>query len=287
MAAVILPKRWFNKPPLGVQLKNGHPLANGLVGAWLMNEAGGIKVYDLVNRTPGTLSGTLPLWKAGRFGGAISFGSSGYIDLGTATSASFSFTDNFTANCWFMVPSGGSYAANGGLITHANSGAPQNGWGLETNGAAVLVFGSYNAASPFNIVVNGSTNPAAGSGWHMLTGIIRNGTRYLYLDGVLQTNTDTHLPAANTTINGVIGRFYGNASGLGWANYLDMPAVWNYGLYSEQVLQLWEDPFCFMQPQAPNIRYFIPSGAAPPPPSTTIFIQDCPAVQFYPIGSPV
>lgn len=48
------------KPPLGVQLNTGHPLANGLVGCWIMNERGGNIVHDLSgNGNKGAFVGTV------------------------------------------------------------------------------------------------------------------------------------------------------------------------------------------------------------------------------------
>lgn len=43
--------RWISKPPIGSQIDWSHPLTKGLVGCWLMNERGGTKVNDLANRS--------------------------------------------------------------------------------------------------------------------------------------------------------------------------------------------------------------------------------------------
>lgn len=40
---------WIHKPPYGVKLNRQHPLAQGLVGCWLMNEGGGGTAFDLVD----------------------------------------------------------------------------------------------------------------------------------------------------------------------------------------------------------------------------------------------
>jgi len=69
------------KPPFGVRLKTGHPLAKGLVGCWVMNEGDGGIVNDLSgNGTIGTLVNA-PTWS----GGNLNFvqASEQYIDLGT------------------------------------------------------------------------------------------------------------------------------------------------------------------------------------------------------------
>jgi hypothetical protein len=58
-------RQWSMKPPLGAQIAWGDPLARGLVGAWLMNEGGGVPV-DLVTNTRSTV--TAATWAAGMTG---------------------------------------------------------------------------------------------------------------------------------------------------------------------------------------------------------------------------
>ena len=48
------------KPPIGATLDKSHPLADGLVGAWLMNEGGGLVAHDLSgNGNDGTFGGNV------------------------------------------------------------------------------------------------------------------------------------------------------------------------------------------------------------------------------------
>ena len=64
------------KPVLGSQLQGGHPLAQGLVCCWLMNEGAGSLVNDLSgNENTGTFgSGTTsPIWTHGNSGPAVQF----------------------------------------------------------------------------------------------------------------------------------------------------------------------------------------------------------------------
>ena len=79
------------KPPLGAQLNFGHPLAQGLVGCWLMNEGCGPIVYDLSgNGNHGTcenMTGTATSgWVPGKFGHALAFdGTNDIVDCGTGS----------------------------------------------------------------------------------------------------------------------------------------------------------------------------------------------------------
>ena len=78
------------KPLFGTPLNLGHPLAQGLVGSWLLNEGSGNKAYDssgqvnhgtLVNisNPPTSTSG----WAAGAYGGGLLFnGVNNRIDIG-------------------------------------------------------------------------------------------------------------------------------------------------------------------------------------------------------------
>ncbi len=95
--ANILRKRYFNtKPPLGAQLDTSHPLSQGLVGCWLMNEGGG-KIATNLGQYPG--SGTY-VNNPQFIGQGVKFvaASSQYVDLGSK----YSFGNNdFTFIQWF------------------------------------------------------------------------------------------------------------------------------------------------------------------------------------------
>lgn len=64
---------WTTKPSLGALPLFGHPLARGLIGAWMLNEGGGGIVQDLSgNGHTGILTNT-PTWNAGLRGLALTF----------------------------------------------------------------------------------------------------------------------------------------------------------------------------------------------------------------------
>ena len=72
----------FIKPALGTPIQRGHPLARGLIGAWLFNEGGGIRVHDLSGHhgTDGTIITSLD-WVAGNTGPALYYNGVGYVRL--------------------------------------------------------------------------------------------------------------------------------------------------------------------------------------------------------------
>lgn len=77
------------KPPAGARLRHAHPLARGLVGAWLLNEGGGTFVRDYSpHSNHGTIGGaTLPTWTSTPYGAALSFGgTAGFVNCGSGGS---------------------------------------------------------------------------------------------------------------------------------------------------------------------------------------------------------
>ncbi len=138
----------------------------------------------------------------GQIDGAFNYRTANYdwVDLGV--NSADSLTNNFTVSVWVE---GNDFTGVYGLLTHQNAGG--DGWGLVTTGDSKISFSSFVGGAYYI-----STNSAVSTGsWHYLVGVINSGTRYIYLDGVQQTLTDTNLPAANTTVHGAIGKFYGDA----------------------------------------------------------------------------
>ena len=77
------PTSWGSvKPPAGSQVDWGHPISRSLIGCWLFNECGGLRVKDISgNKADGTLTSfTVNPWEPGKFGTSIKLdGSDDYI----------------------------------------------------------------------------------------------------------------------------------------------------------------------------------------------------------------
>lgn len=63
-----------NKPPFGARINWHHPLSQGLLGAWLLNEGGGNIIYDAVKSTKGIFGSTKePNWLDTSYGRILDF----------------------------------------------------------------------------------------------------------------------------------------------------------------------------------------------------------------------
>ncbi len=208
------------KPPLGSQIQAGHPLAQGLVGAWLMNEGGGSCVNDLSgNPNTGTIIGAT--WVGGKFGSCLIFdGSSTYVSMGNGSGV-FS-AQNMTISVWALshTATPADYAK---VIFHYNSGnriylqygtssTPQMTWqvGDSVLSYAVnleeMVWKNYvmvlRAGTDLSIYLNGSyvssvtiAGPTAFSNWHLGRNDLGESS---YWDGLIDDVRIYHraLPAA-------------------------------------------------------------------------------------------
>lgn len=197
----------------------------------LPNLFGGRFAYDLTRNTslPGVVRNCnwSTISKPNGFGSIAFNGSSGHV-LWTANS-SLSLLNNFTVSVWGYA---NAFANQGGLVSHTNT---TSGWGLVPNGSNVLSFVRFNSGGFNYISVN--ANPPIRK-WFNLVGLIRNGTRFIFLDGVQQTATDTNLPGVNTSEQLGLGRFYSATDAFYFNGYLDDVRIYNRALSNEEIKAL-------------------------------------------------
>ena len=187
---------FYNATWTKLATSNSVTVANDLLAYWKLDDGSGTTALDSSGRgNNGTLING-PAWVSGHAGGALSLaGRDDIVDCGSSTS--LDLTDNFSVTVWFKANAYGNY---GGLVSHQEYPS-SGGWGLVQNGNR-LSFISFKNGSWTSLDVD--ANPPAGT-WHHLAALVRNGTRYLYLDGVQQAATDTSLPGPSATAKTVLG----------------------------------------------------------------------------------
>ncbi len=264
MAITLFPKTWLAKPPLGVQINRGHPLAQGLIGCWLMNEGGGTTVRDLAAIAASlalNVDGTLvasAAWIPGRDGVAVqtSQATSSFIDVGSTSCTTFMLATQSWA-AWVLTTTTGAsqqiVAVNGNNLRYRINS--DQTIGLLANGAAI----------------NYSTSAAITSGrwYHLSVTCGPNGTA-IYINGVNAASDGTAftIPSFGTA-------HFGEFSSETLTGAISQVVAYNRVLSAAEVLGLYTQPYCFLQPQSP--RYRVSGTPSAPSSGSTIYI---PAVQY-------
>lgn len=250
--------RWEKKPELhNLGIRQGHPLATGLVGYWPMWEGGGTRVMDVSgNGRDGVVGG--PVGKVTPIGAAFDFdGSNDYVSIAKPFGL---FTG---ASDW-------SIAAIATIETSATSQfifAPraERDWYLGadiSSGSFAYRFGfsgggSFKAITGYDYPVNET---------RLLVGTCKSLLLSIYVDGVLGSTYN----AAGRTPGSLTGV---TCFGIGW----DLPATTFYkmngqlhavGIYSRslnasEVADLYSDPWSLIRPRARSYFYAAtaPSGS--------------------------
>ena len=221
-------QKWQNtKPPKGVLLNRGHPLAKGLVGFWLMNEGGGNKVFDLSgnNNSGKFLAGLYsPSWSSGRFGPALSFDGNDTVNLSSLIT--FAANTPYTVILWCYVNAWD--AAYRFAISRGTSGVSEK-IGTNNDAAYFLIRSVNSGASDITVSL-----PSAGA-WHFLT-LTRNLANKIdfYIDGGSPSRLYGDAAQSDIAAWGKIG----DASAQYWNGKIDNVMIFNRALTAQEITWL-------------------------------------------------
>jgi Concanavalin A-like lectin/glucanases superfamily len=157
------------------------------------------------------------------------------LDAGPQTA--HAFADNFTLAAWIRPASFSSVA---GILSRMNVSA-QAGWNLSLDNTTTF------AGMP-GIQVRGGTgvlsslrvdNAVPLNAWTQITAVQRSGIRYIYVNGIKQSGSDSTVwiaPAA--TVQTTVGRYADSATGFTWNGDLDDVRIYNIPLTDDQIYSL-------------------------------------------------
>lgn len=176
------------------------PLDRGLVGEWRFDKNTGLMLPDYSGYgNHGTIQNSAG-WTTTQSGIMLDMpnvaGGSEHVLLG----ATYNYTDNFSVETFAIANAFSSWT---GIFTNLNDGT-NIGWGLVI-GDAILSFICNGGGGGSDAFADVDANPPVGTPFH-LVGVRRNGTSYVYLNGVLQADTGDEAPATTST-DTVIGRW--------------------------------------------------------------------------------
>ena len=229
------------KPIRAKQINTSHPLAAGMTGCWLMNEATGEILADCGPRhNCGNFhySTTPPEWKPGKYGSALQFGSERLIDCSTdkfgweltneisivalvnqsANQINTIFArSSFTRPCRLSAYSGGKFK-----------------WWVYTDGTDCVI----NSTSP---------HATDGSEFVHVAGIWRAGHGGLYINGVPEAEESSSSGKLNFFNDsqpvGIGGIYEGGNYYYCFSGRIEYVLLYNRALSAEQIKWLYREPF--------------------------------------------
>lgn len=239
----------LQKPLMGRQINWAHPLSEGLVGYWLMNESSGDRVQDLSgNGKMGTLAGNAS-WETGfilceDFGDKISMDTPAFVQAGTI------------------------------MFSFIGSGSPHTSGKFVVTTDAEFQFFRNSNSTEINLFINGTAGVfTVGDLWGdnneriiAITWDASINERKVYIDGILKgTVTDAFTwDAANLGSTFYIGDRGNDQRSIGgrfgWCN------GYKRTLSASEIAQLYQEPFAMFKPSfRPNLMFVAPAGVVVTP----------------------
>jgi hypothetical protein len=241
------------KPIRGLQIDLSHPLSRGLTGCWLINEATGEIVADYgPRRNNGSFhySTSAPMWKPGKYGSALEFGSERCIDCGTGK-LGWDITNEISVVALVSqsASQGNTIFTRSGFVRPCRLSAYNNGrfkWWVYTDGT--------------NCVINSTSSHATdGSEFVHVAGIWRPGNGKLYVNGVEEageSSSSGYLSFHNDSQPvGIGGTYEGSNYYYCFDGKIEYVLVYNRALSSEEIKWLYRQPFdMFSRPISPALN---------------------------------
>ena len=231
---------WPQKPPLGSKINWGHPLSQGLVGCWLMNEAGGNLITNICNKKVNT-DATGFLWSPS--GVQTVGGLAGDFPIKPGMTWCQNPGVSVVARC--KVPNAKSksliYLYGGGSIRLVLGTSDYDNGLIKWIGDRVY-------SSPWGVYIN--NNLSTGSKKYQIAATALGTNANIYQDSILKDSKTNCSP-------------YGGESyyslGIDWQADIDYIYVWNRYLSQADIQSLYVNPYQFIY-RPSSKTYSIPSG---------------------------
>lgn len=177
---------YFAKPPPGSLLKRTHPLANGLVGAWLFNEGAGNRCNDAVGVNHGTRTNMEDAdWQKGYRGSVLNFDSSEFVKVDYSPSL---FLSPEMTVCFWAKCDSTNFTSNGYAVSMYDYASGNRCWAIY--GRASTNEWAVNVSDNGTTISTGLTAIPLSTTWHHFAFRFNNSaaTCQVYYDGEYNTN---------------------------------------------------------------------------------------------------
>lgn len=232
-----------------------HPLARGLVSAWMFNDYGGTTARDAaLSPSNGTAAGTtIPTWAPGNFGAFASSHAANFGRWDCGTGTKLDFATAYTGLCWMKTTA--STDPDCSLFGKINPGTFA-GFMAWFQGARNLI--SYaNGGSR----ATGATAVTANT-WNQM-GVSWDGANHFVWVNGKQDGTGSYSTAptsAGETFR--IGGYATTSNSRSFVGQIDHVFLWNRQLSVSEIVWHYNEPFAFVAPAEMQRLYFGPAAAA-------------------------
>ena len=248
------------KPFRGMQINRSHPLAKGLVGAWVMNEGTGDKVFDLSgNGNNGTNNGAD--WNVN--GGLDFNGTSDYVNCGNNDILSFG-TNPFSIVA-SITPK--TMTSTNSIVAKVLDNSPMDGeWHFSTLSNDVLYFQCFDASTTNRIKITGTQSLNVNQTNHVAA-INSGGTSEsaldLYLNSIIdpsptKVKDGTYTGMNNYSTDVTIGMALRDSAYDSWMDgQISYVYIYNRALSEDEIAFLNREPYAmFEEPVSPALFYY-------------------------------
>lgn len=224
-----------NRPLPGAMLNMAHPLTRGLVGCWLFNENGGLRVFDYAPYGIHGISSGFDN-RLHPFNGKLFDGSNDNINLGNTSR--LEFTSQLYTISMFIYPKSAAGAAS--FFTRMENGGGERGYRIWFENATLNADTRQNLASQ----TTSATGTISANEYQFIT-VVRSSTALItiYKNAVDVTTTHaTHLDNDAITVNAIIGIHIDMASNP-YNGAISALWIHNRALPKEEIKQLYLKPY--------------------------------------------
>lgn len=262
--AGIRTKAWGQqKPALGSRLMRGHPLAQGIIDAWLFNEAGGTP-RSLNGRGPTTLSNG-PVWTPSPQGQSIKFASasSQYATVGDIVEArnNTSLTVLAWASPTTLIGSGRSSIVSKADNPRYEWELYMQDWLLGSGGGPSFAYFT-TAGGAFYSRAFSASGPLVAGQWYQVVGTFdtATGATQVFLNGKLFASNATTFDVKNASVGANITFARRDDGVLYLDGSISQVAMWKRVLGASEVAWLYAEPHAFIAPPGPRRSYSAAGG---------------------------
>jgi hypothetical protein len=253
------PRTWMMKPPLGSTVKFGHPLAKGLISAFLLNEQGGNVLNDLVTGNLATMQNVSSPWVRDSLGSANTY------NFNTANWAKEILNKRSPPFTVVAIAAPSSIGSSDGWGVCAHDGGA-NGWGLELSPASPAVMRIDVIGTAYTSFTNLTVAIANQSKYHLMAMVIPkttgNATGYL---GILGSTITTQTIAFTGTIGTAPTQFEignENAAATDFLGNISVVYYWNRVLSVSEINAINMNPYAIINLPSPGLWWITPKKAA-------------------------